>query len=63
MKLLKNLFNKVFYVLPRAILFGIFLLAFLIIFMASIDYLNPYGFFPANSTHGDGVDSVGKQAH
>ena len=67
MKLLKNLFNNVFYVLPRAILFGIFLLAFLIIFMASIDYLNPYGIFPViqhgNSVHGDAVDSARKQTH
>lgn len=66
MKQLKNLFRNVFYVLPRAILFGIFLLAFFIIFMASLDYVNPYGIFPgfkkARTIHGGGVLSVGKQA-
>ncbi len=47
MKQLKNLLRNVFYVLPRAILFGIFLLAFFIIFLASLDYVNTTGMFPA----------------
>ncbi len=47
MKQLKNLFKNAFYILPRAILFGIFLLAFFIIFLASLDYVNTSGIFPA----------------
>lgn len=66
MKQLKNLLRNVFYVLPRAILFGIFLLAFFIIFLSSLDYLNPYGVFQgdqrAERIRGVGVISVGKLA-
>jgi hypothetical protein len=66
MKQLKNLFRNVFYVLPRAILFGIFLLAFFIIFLASMDHLNPYGIFPgiqrAKTIHSGGIISIGNHA-
>lgn len=39
---LKKLLDSSFYLVPRLMLYGIFLICFLIIIMASLGYLNPY---------------------